>query len=675
VIGKVNGVINFDLISTLSFNPDNLVYSIKEIFFRSPGWNSFYWISELIGFAIVPVISYFGLKQVVFCEDCNKWTNDMDFKLHLDYESIEQLQDIAERNIEKLLDLPIAENRDQNHIVVNFQSCDSCSNTNTVSFELVKFISTNGTVTRVNEDYGSIILISSALFESLKRKLPETGKATILNTDQPDQIITINKIYEKSGKFGSIVLIGSIFGLFLIPLLSLAYGYVLGFYSMSPIIEFSSQLMKLGLFCVVLSILVFANVKIATLSKCRNSGIILLFFFIFSFLVYYLSWVCFVCYKMNGFISFDAITTLILNPFGLYAKIKSIYNFSLDWTLYYWIAELIGFAAVPFLSLPRIMEHVFCEDCNKWATEMDFKLHLVYDTPEQLQEIAERNVQKLMDLPLAENLDQNHIIVNFHTCKSCLNTNTLNFDLVTCSMDKGDSPDDVNKKREDYSPVICISSSELEAFKNRAEEAKKLINNQEEVEYLKTTLLEKLFYSRTWKLAMVIVAILISVTYVIEPFIGITSTVEVCESKKQVVQVTKDALVEDHVEIFYTIELARKNKESTNRSLNVPSWIVGNINKGDTITVSSTKWRKQNVAIKLQDGVIFPTKDPYAIFIVAPLILFVLGYNILSPKNKPPRKNADRKDQKVHRYYYLIINFLFSIAVFLFLYMSVKNLF
>jgi hypothetical protein len=485
----------------------------------------------------------------------------------------------------------------------------------------------------------------------------------------------MNKIYEKSGKSGSILLIGTISGIFIIPLLSLAYGYVLGFFSMSPIMDFSNQLMKFGLFCFLLWILIFVNVQIATLSKCRNSGINLLFFFLSTLLAYYLSWVFFVGYKINGFINFDSISALILNPFGLYAHFKFIYNSSLDWTLYYWIAELLGFIVVPFLSLSRIKEVVFCESCNKWVSELDFKLHLVYDTPEQLQEIAERNVQHLMDLPITENLDQNHIIVNFRACKSCLNTNTLNFDLVTCSIDEGDSPDEVNKNKEDYSPVICISSSELEAFKNKAMEAQKVINNHEEVEYLKTTLLEKLFYSRTWKLAMVITAILISVTYVIEPLLGTTSTVEICDSKKQVVQVTKEELLEDHVEIFYTIELARKNKELTHRSLNVPSWIEGNINKGDTITVSSTKWRKQNVAIKLQDGLVFPTKDPYAIFIVAPLILFLLGYMVLRPKNKPPRKNADRKDQKVHRYYYLIVNFLFSISVFSFLYLSVKNLF
>jgi len=485
----------------------------------------------------------------------------------------------------------------------------------------------------------------------------------------------MNKIYEKSGKFGSILIVGAISGVFLIPLLSLAYGYILGFFSMSPIMEFSNQLMKFGLFCVLLWILIFANVQITTLSKCRNNGINLLFFFLSTLLAYYLSWVFFVGYKIIGFINFDSILALILNPFGFYATIKSIYNSSLDWTLYYWIAELLGFIVVPFLSLSRINEVVFCENCNKWATEMDFKLHLVYDTPEQLQEIAERDVQKLLDLPIAENLNQNHIIVNFHACNSCLNTNTLNFDLVKCSIDEGDSPDDIDKKKEDYSPVISVSSSELEAFKNKAEEAKKLINNQEEVEYLKTTLLEILFYSRTWKWTMVITAILISVTYVIEPLLGTTSTVEICESKKQVVQATKEELVEDHIEIYYTIELARENKELTHRSLNVPSWVGGNINKGDTIMVSSTKWRKVNVAIKLQDGLIFPTRDPYAIFIAAPLILFVLGYMVLDPKNKPPRKNTDRKDQKVHRYYYLIVNSLFSIAVFLFLFMSVKTLF
>jgi tetrahydromethanopterin S-methyltransferase subunit B len=682
VIGKINGVINFELISTLFFNPSDLVYSVKEIFFRSPGWNTFFWISELIGFALVPVISYVGLKEVVFCEDCNKWTDDINFKLHLMYESLEQLQEIAERDVQKLLNLPIAENLSENHIVLNFQVCDSCLNTNTVNIDLVTFTSNNGTVTRAQEDYGSIILISSTLLDSFKSKLPEIGKTTSPNTDEPDQKTNepdqktnMNKIYENSGKFGSIMFAGAIVGICIIPLLSFVYGSISGHLSGTLNIDVSNLLIKLVLFGGLLLILISLNTRLATLSKSRNSNINLLVFSLLSGLAYCFSWVFFVGYQLKGFVNLDAVLGLILNPYRLYVDIMAIYDSLADVEFYYWIAELLGFIVVPFLSLSRIKEVVFCESCNKWVSELDFKLHLAYDSTEQLKEIAAYDIQKLLGFPIAENLNQNHIVVNFHACNSCLNTNTLNFDLVTWSKDEDDASDDVNESKVDFSPVICISSSELEVFKNKSEQAKKLINNQVEVEYLKTSLIERFFYSRTWKWSLVITAILLSVTYVIEPFLGVDTKVEVCESIKQITNVTEEAFVEDHVDIFYEIKLVRKNKEISPKPLRMPSWIGENINKGDTITSIRTKWRNEPLEIKLKDGLVFPTKDPYGSFLFAPILLIFVSYVLLQPINNPPKTNVDRKGQKVHRYYYLIVNFLCSIAVFLFLYMSVKILF
>jgi hypothetical protein len=329
---------------------------------------------------------------------------------------------------------------------------------------------------------------------------------------------------------------------------------------------------------------------------------------------------------------------------------------------------------VPFLSLSRINEVVFCESCNKWVSELDFKLHLAYDSTEQLKEIAAYDIQKLLGFPIAENLNQNHIVVNFHACNSCLNTNTLNFDLVTWSKDEDDSSDDVNESKVDFSPVICISSSELEAFKNKAEEAKKLINNQVEVEYLKTSLIERFFYSRSWKWSLVIPAILISATYIIEPFLGVDTKVEVCESIELITKVTEDDLAGDFVDVFYEIKLVRKNKEISPKSLRFP-FIGENLKTGDTITIIRTKWRKEPLEIKQKDGLVFPTKDPYASFLFAPILLAVVSFILLSPNNKPPRKNEDRRVQKNLRVYYLIVNFLCSIVVFFILYMSVKNLF
>ena len=684
VIGKLHGGINFDLISTWFFYPSNLVSSVEEIFVRNPGWNTFYWILELIGFVIVPLFSYLGIKELVFCEGCNKWTNDLNFKLHLTYESREQLQEIAERDVHKLLNLPIAENLNENHIVLNFQACDSCLNTNTVNIDLVTFISNddNDTVTRVQEDFSSIILISSSLLESFKSKGSAIDKAIIPNSNELDkntselgEKITNNKIYENSGKWGSMVLFGSIAGICIIPLLSLVYGSVSGHLSMSWIKPFSNELIKLVMFGGLLLILFSVNIRLATLSKSRNSNINLLVFSLLSVLAYCFSWVFFVSYKVFGHINLNALLGLILNPYRLYVDIMAIYHSLLSNEFYYWIAELLGFVAVPFLSLSWIKkkEVVFCETCNKWVSESDYKLHLAYDSTEQLTYIALYDIQKLLGFPIAEDLNQNHIVVNFHACKNCSNTNTLNFDLVTWSIDEDGAPGDKVRGEENFSPLICISSSELEAFKNKAEEGKKFINNQEEVEYVRTSLIERFFYSRTWKWPMVITAVLLSASYIIEPFVGVDTKVEVCESIKLDSNVTEEAFIEDHVDFFYEIKLVRKNKEISPKPLIMPSYIGESIHKGDTITSIRTKWRKEPLEVKLKDGLVFPTYEPYASFLMAPLILIGVSYVLLLPSNNPPKTNEDRKSQKALRYYFLIVNFLCSSAVILLLYLSVKS--
>jgi hypothetical protein len=104
-------------------------------------------------------------------------------------------------------------------------------------------------------------------------------------------------------------------------------------------------------------------------------------------------------------------------------------------------------------------------------------------------------------------------------------------------------------------------------------------------------------------------------------------------------------------------------------------FIGENLKTGDTITINSTKWRKEPLEIKQKDGLVFPTKEPYSSFFLAPILLAVVSFILLSPNNKPPRKNEDRRVQKNLRVYYLIVNFLCSIVVFFILYMSVKNLF
>ena len=503
----------------------------------------------------------------------------------------------------------------------------------------------------------------------------------------------MNEIYVKSGKIGSIWLYGSISAIVLIPILSFLYGLSLSYFSMSLI----GSAIKIIIFCVFACFLAFVHIGTADLSKCRNNLVKLLFFILTTILAFYLSWVFCIFYKLHNSFNINSILGLILNPNEFFVSFKSIFIASPGWNTFYWISELIGFAIVPIISYFGLKEYVFCEDCNKWTKEQDFKLHLVYENLEQLQEIAERNINKLLDLPIAENIDQNHILVNFHACESCMNANALNFDLVKCTESNGK----VSKVKDDFSPVICISSSELEAFKNKAPKTK--ISNQveqsennigevninskqeinsanedlieEEIEYgepVKTSFVETIFFSRKWKLIMVIASILLIPTYVIEPFLGFNSTVETCESKEQVIQkTTRDD--ETDVEYFFKIELAREKKESDYRPLVVPQWVGERINKGDEITIFNTKWRKENVEIKLQDGFIYPVREPYGMYIVMPIIHVIVCFIFFMPSNKPPSEN--NKKQKSIRFSLFILNFIFSMMVLFSFYMSTKNIF
>jgi hypothetical protein len=504
----------------------------------------------------------------------------------------------------------------------------------------------------------------------------------------------MNEIYVKSGKKGSFWLLGPISGIVLIPILSYLYGLSLSYFSMSLI----GAAIKIFIFCVFAVFLAFVQIGTTDLAKCRNNLVKLLFFILTTFTAFYLSWVFYMLYKLHNSFNINALLELILNFNEFFVSFKSILITSTGWNTFYWISELIGFAMVPIISYVGLKESVFCEDCNKWTKEQDFKLHLVYENLEQLQEIAERNVNKLLYLPIAENLDQNHIIVNFHACESCMNANTLNFDLVKCTESNGK----VSKVKDDYfSPVICISTSQLEAFKNKA--AKTKISNQveqperridkvnldskqeinseeeelfeEEIEYgepVKTTFIETIFFSRKWKMTMLFASILLIPTYVIEPFLGFNSTVETCESKEQEIEKTTIDN-ETQVEFFFEIELARQKNESANRPLVVPQFVGERIEKGDKITIFHTKWRKENVEIKLKDGLIYPVRQRYGMFIAMPIIHVIVCFIFFMPNNKPPSEND--KNQKYNRISLFILNFIFSMMVLFSFYMSVRNFF
>jgi hypothetical protein len=170
-INPLDDLISSKAALSLSLNPLELFEFMKSSFAQSPYWNSCFWIIELIGFLFLPILSYSTIKETVFCENCNKWANNEGLILKLSFESIEQLKDIAENNISKLNDLQIYQNNQENHIVVNLQSCESCTNSYMVDFDLVKTTDSNGNRSEVKEKFSPVIFVDQTNFEELKIKV------------------------------------------------------------------------------------------------------------------------------------------------------------------------------------------------------------------------------------------------------------------------------------------------------------------------------------------------------------------------------------------------------------------------------------------------------------------------------------------------------------------------
>lgn len=483
----------------------------------------------------------------------------------------------------------------------------------------------------------------------------------------------MNTIYVKSGKIGLIWLYGFFFAIVITPLISFLYGMSLSYFSDS----LGELIVKIIIFCVFACLFGIVQTETSQLSKCRNNIAKIFFFISTTALSFYLSWVFYVFYITHGSFNINEILELILNPIEFFESFISILMISTGWMKFYWITELIGFAIIPFISIRTIKELVFCEDCNKWTKEQDFKLHLTYENLEQLKEIAEKNINELLNMPIAKNLNQNHIIVNFHSCDNCMVTNTLNFDLVTYTKRN----DDISKLEEDYSPVICISNSQLEAFKNKAAITKKsnlklLSKNKdllkEEIENgepVKTTIIETVFYSRFWKLVIGISSTLLILSCIIEPFLGFNSTIKTCESIN--FEVESDA-ENNETSYYYRINLAKEKKESFNLPLLVPEEVGKKIETGDKITIYYTKWRKFFNKVKLKNGLIYTVYNPYEYFIFIPITL-LFTYLVLLPSNKPPKEND--KNQKNERISHFIMNILTIFLVLVCLFVSLRNYF
>jgi len=277
----------------------------------------------------------------------------------------------------------------------------------------------------------------------------------------------MNTEYKLSGKSGNVFIVGIILGPILVTLLSIIYAYIDVY---NPIVY-----LTLLVFVGLLVGIIIVQKLVIRLSKCRSEGSSIIYGIVTGFFGVYASWCAFlyVMYHRDGYPI--ELLDLMQSPLLVYDSAKDL---SVDgyYTLFgvtvkggflwfFWIIEgigLIGAGALGGLSV--LHEEVFCEDCNRWAEDLNFDLRLAIDDKDTAKGLIDTDIEKILSFPKLENPNSEHIRVNLHQCSKCQSTNTIDVDLMSYETnDKGE----VEEKNEDFSNVFVLSTNQFNLFVNK----------------------------------------------------------------------------------------------------------------------------------------------------------------------------------------------------------------
>jgi hypothetical protein len=285
-----------------------------------------------------------------------------------------------------------------------------------------------------------------------------------------------NTIYQPSGKIGYIIILGGLISLVCFPLLGAIYAFLSSFF-MNILIEIILFIIYLG----VLSYLIFFTIKI---SKCRNHSVSTFFGGVVGLITAYSALFFFTYFNAQNYKIPIHYLDLLSQPNKL-LELAKIFSFSSNNFYILLIFENLLILIVAFFGgRYSIHEKVFCENCKKWTKESKFKLRFKYYTIEHLNEILSTDITKILELPQKKDtLDNfNHILLNIQECKSCLNSSTLNVDLITYKQDKKG----VKEEIKDFSPVLMLSQNEFSKFKELGEKMLEIEKKENELRKIET---------------------------------------------------------------------------------------------------------------------------------------------------------------------------------------------
>ncbi len=277
----------------------------------------------------------------------------------------------------------------------------------------------------------------------------------------------MNNAYKLSGKSGNIFILGLLIGPILITLLCIIYSYIDVY---NPFVYFT-----LLVFIGLLFGIILIQKLVIRLSKCRNVTSSIIYGLVVGIFGIYANW-CSFLYVMLSKNNFPIdLTELMLNPSMIYEITNAlseegyydVFGFTVKggFLWFVWIVEAIGILGAGALGgLLVLHEEVYCEDCNRWAEDLNFDLRLAIENKDLSKQIIESNIIKILDFPIYEGENSEHIRVNLHQCSKCQSTSTIDVDLMTYETnDKGE----IKENNEDFSEIYILNNSQLKKFTNK----------------------------------------------------------------------------------------------------------------------------------------------------------------------------------------------------------------
>jgi len=96
------------------------------------------WIKEIIGILAAGIL--YGsvvLHKKVFCENCNRWVEDIDLDPRLSIEDEDKIHSSIKNDIGLIAEIPDVQKDKAAHIEVNIHHYSSCNNLSTVDIDLI----------------------------------------------------------------------------------------------------------------------------------------------------------------------------------------------------------------------------------------------------------------------------------------------------------------------------------------------------------------------------------------------------------------------------------------------------------------------------------------------------------------------------------------------------------